>query len=119
MAKTAHAGYPERRIEYSPYIGRDLMLARRARTPRVLFIDDQVLDVYKRAFPLTAVPFFREAPETELSRHVEAISQFRRDLASGGAKPPREYVAHQVTVITDQGCVMRRATRRRSSEINV
>src|SRR5215813_15174284 len=43
-------------ITYSPYIGRELMLARRARIPRIVFVDDQVLDLYRPEFPATAIP---------------------------------------------------------------
>lgn len=99
-------------LTYSPYIGRELMLARRARTPRILFVDDQVLDVYRKAFPASAIPFFHEAPETELTRHVEAISQFRRNLAGGGARPPRQYLAKQAAVVVGQGSVLRDAASR-------
>jgi hypothetical protein len=96
-------------ITYSPYIGRELMLARRARTPRILFVDDQVLNQYRAAFPTTAVPFFHDAPETERVRHVEMIEQFRRELASGGARPPRQYVEKQVTVIAGKESLLRDA----------
>jgi hypothetical protein len=47
-------------LTYSPYIGRELMLARRARAPRILFVDDQVLDLYKKEFPSSAIPFFHQ-----------------------------------------------------------
>lgn len=97
-------------LTYSPHIGRELMLARRARTPRILFVDDQVLNLYREAFPATAIPFFHEAPETELTHHVEMISQFRKTLAGGGARPPRQYVARQVTVITGPGSMQRDAS---------
>jgi hypothetical protein len=99
-------------LTYSSYIGRELMLARRARTPRILFVDDQVLDLYRKAFPPSAIPFFHEAPETEQTHHVEAISQFRKQLAGGGARPPRQYVAKQATVIAGQGSVLRDAASR-------
>src|ERR1019366_1666219 len=42
---------PDGSLAYSPYIGRELALARRARAPRVLFVDSQVLDQYRSMFP--------------------------------------------------------------------
>jgi hypothetical protein len=88
------------------------MLARRARTPRVVFVDDQLLDLYKNEFPATAIPFFHEAPEAYHKRHVQAIQQFRNILASGGARPPREYVKQQCTILTGQGAALRDAASR-------
>jgi hypothetical protein len=99
-------------LTYSPYIGRELMLARRARTPRILFVDDQVLDAYRKEFPASAIPFFRETPEMELTLHVEQIAQFRRLLATGGARPPREYIARQATIVAGQGSMLRDAASR-------
>jgi hypothetical protein len=95
-------------LTYSPYIGRELMLARRARTPRVLFVDSQILEENQSAFPSTAVPFYHENPETELTRHVEVISEFRRTLTSG-ARPPRLYNPYEVTVIAGGGPLLRDA----------
>jgi hypothetical protein len=40
------------------------------------------------------------------------ISQFRRSLAAGGARPPRQYVARQTTVIAGQGSILRDAASR-------
>jgi len=40
-------------LSYSPYIGRELLLARRARTPRILFVDDQLLELFKPGFPFS------------------------------------------------------------------
>lgn len=99
---------PDESITYSPYIERELRLARRARTPRILFVDDQVLDLDRRAFP-SAIPFFHQAPETELTRHVEAIAQFRKQLSSGAARPPRQYTSRQATVFAGEGAVLRDA----------
>jgi len=96
-------------LMYSPYIGRELMLARRARVHRVLFVDDQVLDLYRKEFPASAIPFSYDAPETELTYHVEVISQFRRDLAGGGPRIPRKYSPRRATVIVGQGSVLRDA----------
>ena len=96
-------------IAYSPYIGRELMLARRARLPRVIFVDDQVLNLYRAAFPATAIPFFHEAPETERGCHEEAVEQFRKTLTGGGARPARHYVPKLATVIAGEEPVLRDA----------
>jgi|GEM_PF-3080518 len=96
-------------LTYSPYIARELMLARRARTPQILFVDDQLLTQYRLEFPTSAIPFFLHAPETELTRHVEEISQFRRKLASGAARPARQYVPREATIIVGAGSMLRDA----------
>ena len=99
-------------IAYSPYIGRELMLARRARTPRVVFVDDQLLDRYTSDFPETAVPFFHGGPELYHDQHVRAIKQFRNIFSRGGGRPPREYVAKQCTVVAGDGAALRDAASR-------
>jgi hypothetical protein len=96
-------------LTYSPYIGRELMLARRARTPRVLFVDSQILEENRDAFPPTAVPFYHEEPQTELTRHVEVISELRATLSGGGARPPRRYTPFEATVIAGGGPLLRDA----------
>jgi hypothetical protein len=100
---------PDGSLTFSPYIGRELGLARRARTPRVLFVDDQVLNHFPSMFPPSAIPFFHEAPETEMTRHVDAIGQFRRILSSGGARPPRTYQPNEAAVVVGEGPVLRDA----------
>ncbi len=93
-------------VTFSPYIARELTLARWARTPRILFVDDQVLNLYRGFFPESAIPFFHKAPETERNRHVEMISRFSENLASGAARPARQYNARQITVLTGQDPVL-------------
>jgi hypothetical protein len=100
---------PDDNLAFSPYIGRELTLARWARTPRILFVDDQVLNLYRASFPESAIPFFHKAPETERNRHVELISQFGKNLAGGGARPARQYTPKQFTVLTGQDPLMRDA----------
>src|SRR5262249_36456515 len=70
------------------------------------------LDSYKGDFPSSAIPFFYQAPETELTRHIEAVSQFRRSLVGRGARLTRRYVAKQVTVIGGQSSNLRDAASR-------
>jgi hypothetical protein len=85
-------------ITYSPYIARELMLARRSRGPRILFVDGQLLTQFRSHFPPWAVPFFHEAPETERVRHTKAIEEFRKTLGSG-VRLPRTYTPKRATVI--------------------
>src|SRR5688500_7649384 len=99
---------PDETVAYSPYIERELRLARRARTPRILFVDDQVVDLDRRAFP-SAIPFFHQAPDRERRRHVEAIARFRKELATGTARPPRPFTRGQVTVVAGEGALLRDA----------
>jgi hypothetical protein len=100
---------PDESITYSPYIGRELMLARRARAPRILFVDDQVLTQHRSAFPAWAVPFFNDAPEVEQNRHVEVISEFKRALSSGSARPPREHKKRSATIFAGREPILRDA----------
>jgi hypothetical protein len=37
-----------------------------------------VLNSYKKEFPSSAIPFFYQAPETELTHHVEVSAIFER-----------------------------------------
>ena len=99
-------GKPDEPLMYSPYIERELRLARRARTPRILFVDSQVLDLDRQAFP-SAIPFFHKAPDKEKRRHVEAIAGFRKQLKDG--RPPRQYTSKQVTVFAGDGPILQDA----------
>jgi hypothetical protein len=85
-------------ITYSPYIARELMLARRSRGPRVLFVDGQLITEFPSDFPPWAVPFFHGEPETERIRHVKAIDDFRRNLGNG-FRAQRRYERRRATVI--------------------
>ena len=67
-------------VGYSPYIGRELDLARRARVTRLLFVDDQVLNHHKDDFPDDAVGFPSDSPAEFESIHREAIQKFRTTL---------------------------------------
>lgn len=65
---------------YSPYIGHELNLARRARVPRLLFVDEQVLRRHQLEFPEDAVPFRPEALEDDKIHHTDAILGFSRTI---------------------------------------
>jgi hypothetical protein len=83
---------------YSPYIGQELLLARRSRVPRLLFVDDRVLARHRLDFPEDAVPFDAESVEGGQAVHTLAIRAFGARLETyyrGPAEPPR----HQAVVI--------------------
>ena len=100
---------PDGSITFSPYIAQELTLARRARAPRVLFVDSQVLSEHRSRFPEYAVPFFHEAPDTERARHTDVIEKFRVKLATGGGRPHRKYSERQATVVAGREPRMRDA----------
>ncbi len=96
-------------ITYSPYIARELMLARRSRGPRILFVDGQLLTQFQSQFPSWAVPFFHEDPGTERGRHLKAIDDFRRTLGRGSGRTLRKYLPKRATVIAGHAAVLRDA----------
>lgn len=65
---------------YSAYIGRELDLARRARVPRLLFVDEIVLARHPLQFPQDAVPFTSESMADNTVVHNQAIRDFRTKL---------------------------------------
>ena len=96
-------------ITYSPYIARELMLARRSRGPRVLFVDGQILAQFQSQFPSWAMPFFHEDPGTERARHVAAIDAFRRTLGMERGRALRPYQPKQATVVGGNEPILRDA----------
>jgi hypothetical protein len=96
-------------ITYSPYIARELMLARRSRGPRILFVDGQVLAQFQSQFPSWAVPFFHDDPGTERTRHKTAIDAFRKTLGRERGRALRPYQPKQATVIGGNEPILRDA----------
>lgn len=96
-------------IAYSPYIARELMLARRSRGPRILFVDGQILEQYRSVFPSWAVPFFHEDPGTERDRHVEEVQTFRNILARQRGRARRAHQAKKATVVSGKDPILRDA----------
>jgi hypothetical protein len=86
-------------ITFSPYIARELMLARRSRGPRILFVDGQILAQFQSQFPSWAMPFFHDDPGTEHNRHVAAIDAFRRTLGRDYARAQRPYKPKLATIV--------------------
>jgi hypothetical protein len=62
---------------YSAYIGRELNLARRARVPRLLFVDQQVLRLHRIDFPEDAISFDPAEPSADAKRQDQIIRSFR------------------------------------------
>ncbi len=96
-------------IAYSPYIGRELMLARRSRGPRILFVDGLVLEQHRSAFPSWAVPFFHEDPGTEVASHFAKIQEFRTTLAREHGRVRRKYEKKLATIVCGKEIVLRDA----------
>jgi hypothetical protein len=96
-------------ITYSPYIARELMLARRSRGPRILFVDGQILAQFQSQFPSWAVPFFHEDPGTERARHIAAIDAFRSTLGRERGRALRRYQPKQATVVGGNEPILRDA----------
>jgi hypothetical protein len=82
---------------YSPYIGEELLLARRARVPRLLFVDERVLARHRLEFPEDAVGFDATGVEDGQAVHTQAIRAFgaRVETYYRPPAPPR----HDAVVI--------------------
>jgi hypothetical protein len=89
-------------ITYSPYIGYELRLARRSGLPRLIFVDDELLKVYRDQFPKDVVPFVRIAPDADRFQHVQAIRKFKKALADQGPIPKRDYRHREVTIVAQR-----------------
>jgi hypothetical protein len=75
---------------YSAYIGRELNLARRARMPRLLFVDEQVLRLHRIDFPEDAVGFNPAEPSADAARHDGIIRRFRVGIETA-ARASRDF----------------------------
>ena len=93
---------------YSPYIGHELNLARRARVPRLLFVDKSVLDRHGLDFPEDAVPFSPDELDREKVHHREAIRDFSRKLETS-YRQPRQSNQKGAAVIVGDGKNLRNA----------
>jgi hypothetical protein len=93
---------------YSPYIGHELSLARRARVPRLLFVDGQVLKLHRLDFPEDAVPFRPEALDRDKDRHGDAIRAFSQALETA-YRPARASQAKEATMFAGEGSALRDA----------
>src|SRR5215207_4427416 len=93
---------------YSPYIGQELLLARRARVPRLLFVDDRVLARHRVDFPEDAVPFDAESVEGGQAVHARAIRAFGARLETY-YRAPAEPPPHEAVVIAGDTNALRHA----------
>ena len=96
-------------ITYSSYIARELMLARRSRGPRILFVDGQILAQFQSQFPSWAMPFFHDDPGTERVRHMAAIDAFRRTLRRQHRRARRPYQPKLATIVAGSEAPLRDA----------
>ncbi|WP_247458135.1 hypothetical protein [Bradyrhizobium sp. 2] len=87
---------------YSPYIGRELDLARRARVPRLLFVDERVLRHHQLEFPEDAVSFKADEPAEAAGQHDEAIRAFRLALETT-VRPERQLSKEAIVVAAGTG----------------
>jgi hypothetical protein len=116
---------PEDEWAYSPYIGQELTLARRARVPRLLFVDEDVLGRHPLEFPDDALPFSANALDQYEAKHRAAIHTFRvaLDTVPRSARQPR---SREATVVTGPGTILGEAAqdvaemlRRKRYRVNV
>ena len=91
---------------YSPYIGQEHSLARRARVPRLFFIDKQVLGQHRLDFPEDAVPFDPQALESGHLAHRTAIREFRQRLEIAH-RPSRDSGREVATIVVGEGATLR------------
>jgi hypothetical protein len=93
---------------YSPYIGHELSLARRARVPRLLFVDEEVFKRHRLDFPEDAVTFRPDDLDAGKARHGEKIRGFRQALETV-YRPARPAKPRQATVVAGEGRTLRSA----------
>lgn len=93
---------------YSAYIGHELDLARRARIPRLLFVDQQVLARHVTRFPQDVVPFDAAAPEQHDEQHRAAIAEFLESARF--SVPPLQGLRRpdEATLVIDDSPALRR-----------
>jgi hypothetical protein len=91
---------------YSPYIGRELNLARRARVARLLFVDAEVLKRHRLDFPEDAVPFHPDALEGDAAAHEAAIRQFGQSIETK-TRSDRGSSYGEAAVVSSSGGVLR------------
>src|SRR5262245_59576166 len=95
---------------YSPYIGRELNLARRARVPRLLFVDEQVLKRHRLEFPSDATPFNSDAIEENAADHSKVIRDFRISTETV-VRTERHFARGEAAVVASRAGVLADAAR--------
>jgi hypothetical protein len=98
---------PEDPNAYSPYIARELDLARRARVNRLLFVDEHVLKQHRLQFPKNVVPFTSDSPAEMEALHYEEIRKFRTKLET--TIPYPRSPGKQATLVIGEGRIIKSA----------
>jgi hypothetical protein len=93
---------------YSLYIGHELTLARRARVPRLLFVDEDVYKRHRLEFPDDAVPFKPDDLEADKVLHSDKIRMFRQALETA-YRPARSVESKRATLVVGEGRTLRSA----------
>ncbi|AHG92546.1 hypothetical protein J421_5011 (plasmid) [Gemmatirosa kalamazoonensis] len=101
---------------YSAYIGQELNLARRARVPRLLFVDELVYRRHRLDFPEDAVEFRPDALDEGNARFVAAVQDFGKTLETT-YRPPRAARAGEAAVIIGAGKRLHREAARDVEEV--
>jgi hypothetical protein len=75
----------------SPYIATELTFARRARIPRLIFVEDTLTADFHHITPDDVVPFLRQAPQADINDHRRTIAEFRTRIQQEGtwSRSPR------------------------------
>jgi hypothetical protein len=93
---------------YSLYIGQELNLARRARVPRLLFVDEQILKRHRLDFPEDVVSYKYNRLDEDIFKHRDAIRNFREALETT-YRMPRAARTQYATLISGDTRALRRA----------
>ena len=94
-------------VSYSEYIGQELNLARRARVPRLLFVDQSILDRHTVQFPEDTIPFNESNLEEHRERHASAIAAFRGSIQGPGSPLKFVRVPNRATLVVDDSALLR------------
>lgn len=93
---------------YSEYIGQELELARRARVPRLVFVDERVHRHHRVELPADVVPFRPDELASQMADLSKAIRAFGARLEER-RRPPREPRTGEVAVIVGKGALLSEA----------
>ncbi len=85
---------------YSRHIALELALARRARVPRLLLVDERVLDRHHVDFPEDAIPYAVERLEEQKAEHIAAIKKFRTRFTAHH-RTPSGHVRRTAVIVVD------------------
>jgi hypothetical protein len=69
----------------SPYIAQELTFARRARLPRLIFVEDEIIGTFDHVSPDEPVAFTRTAPQADRAEHLQRIAEFVARMQVGAS----------------------------------